>query len=145
MKNYKEHQDGALVELTLLGNEKAYEELVIRHEKAVKGTAFKVTGNEFFVDSHDFGSPFYDTFYFFLFCAGYKKTPGTVLFQGRISSRYHLALSRVRDSSVTPRQASAAITVGIRCRLLCRAGSSGQSSEMYFAVPPDLSHRPRPL
>ena len=47
MKNYKEHQDGALVELTLLGNEKAYEELVIRHEKAVKGTAFKVTGNEY--------------------------------------------------------------------------------------------------
>ena len=47
MKNYKEHLDGALVELTLLGNEKAYEELVIRHEKAVKGTAFKVTGNEY--------------------------------------------------------------------------------------------------
>ena len=47
MKNYKEHRDGALVELTLLGNEKAYEELVIRHQKAVKGTAFKVTGNAY--------------------------------------------------------------------------------------------------
>ena len=47
MKNYKEHRDGALVELTLLGNEKAYEELVIRHQNAVKGTAFKVTGNEY--------------------------------------------------------------------------------------------------
>ena len=47
MKNYKEHRDGALVELTLLGNEKAYEELVIRHQNAVKGTAYKVTGNEY--------------------------------------------------------------------------------------------------
>ena len=47
MKNYRETKDDALVELTLLGNERAYEELVTRHQKAVKGTAYKVTGNEF--------------------------------------------------------------------------------------------------
>lgn len=47
MKSMKDKQDGTLVELSLLGNQKAYEELVLRHEKAVKGTAYKVTGNEF--------------------------------------------------------------------------------------------------
>ena len=47
MKNYRETKDDALVELTLLGNERAYEELVTRHQKVVKGTAYKVTGNEF--------------------------------------------------------------------------------------------------
>lgn len=47
MKNYKEHRDDALVEMTLLGNECAYEELVTRHQNAVKGTAYKVTGNTY--------------------------------------------------------------------------------------------------
>lgn len=47
MVNFKNTQDGTLVELSLLGDQKAYEELVLRHEKAVKGTAYKVTGNEF--------------------------------------------------------------------------------------------------
>ena len=47
MKNYKEHRDNVLVEMTLLGDERAFEELVIRHEKSVKGTAYKTTGNTF--------------------------------------------------------------------------------------------------
>ncbi|MBQ7671339.1 MAG: RNA polymerase sigma factor [Clostridia bacterium] len=47
MNNYSDKTDETLVELTLLGNDEAYEELVVRHEKAVKGTAYKVTGNSF--------------------------------------------------------------------------------------------------
>ncbi len=47
MKNYKEKSDGTLVELSLLGEQSAYEELVRRHEKSVLGTAYKVTNNEF--------------------------------------------------------------------------------------------------
>lgn len=47
MNGFKDKKDSALVELSLLGNEKAYEELVIRYEKSVKGTALKVTENEF--------------------------------------------------------------------------------------------------
>ncbi len=47
MKNYKEHNDSILVDMTLLGDERAFEELVIRHEKSVKGTAYKTTGNTF--------------------------------------------------------------------------------------------------
>ncbi len=47
MNSYKEKKDDTLVEMTLLGNEKAYEELVTRHESSVKGTAYKVTGNQF--------------------------------------------------------------------------------------------------
>lgn len=39
MNGFKDKKDGALVELSLLGNEKTYEELVIRYEKSVKGTA----------------------------------------------------------------------------------------------------------
>lgn len=47
MTNYTEHKDAALVELTLLGNQTAFEELVTRHERSVIGTAYKVTENEF--------------------------------------------------------------------------------------------------
>ncbi len=47
MKNYKEHKDSTLVDMTLLGDERAFEELVKRHEKSVKGTAYKTTGNTF--------------------------------------------------------------------------------------------------
>ncbi|MBQ9544004.1 MAG: RNA polymerase sigma factor [Clostridia bacterium] len=47
MKDLSFKTDETLVELTLLGNDSAYSELVTRHEKAVKGTAYKVTGNEF--------------------------------------------------------------------------------------------------
>ena len=47
MKKYTEKPDDVLVELTLLGSEEAFEELVLRHEKSVKGTAFKVTHNSF--------------------------------------------------------------------------------------------------
>ncbi len=47
MKNVSAMNDATLVELTLIGNDSAYEELVKRHEKAVKGTAYKVTGNAF--------------------------------------------------------------------------------------------------
>lgn len=45
MNCYKDQKDDVLVELSLLGNTQAYEELVIRYEKAVKGTALKVTEN----------------------------------------------------------------------------------------------------
>ena len=47
MTVYNDKKDETLVELTLLGDEKAFEELVIRHERSVKGTAYKVTGNEY--------------------------------------------------------------------------------------------------
>ena len=47
MKAYRDKKDDVLVEMTLLGSEQAYEELVTRHQNAVKGTAYKVTGNEF--------------------------------------------------------------------------------------------------
>lgn len=43
MKSMKEKQDGTLVELSLLGNQKAYEELVLRHEKAVLATKNPIT------------------------------------------------------------------------------------------------------
>ncbi|MBO5403134.1 MAG: RNA polymerase sigma factor [Clostridia bacterium] len=46
-KLYKDKKDCTLVEMTLLGNESAYEELVTRHEKSVRGTAYKVTGNRY--------------------------------------------------------------------------------------------------
>ena len=45
MNIYSEKNDEVLVELTLLGDENAYRELVVRHEKAVKGTAYKLTDN----------------------------------------------------------------------------------------------------
>lgn len=47
MNQFFEKETDTLVEMTLLGNEKAYEELVVRYENAVRGTAYKVTGNEF--------------------------------------------------------------------------------------------------
>ena len=50
MKEYSEKPDEVLVDLTLLGNESAFETLVLRHEKAVKGTAFKITRNSFSAD-----------------------------------------------------------------------------------------------
>ncbi len=45
MNPYSDKKDEILVELTLLGKEKAYAELVLRHQHAVMGTAFKVTNN----------------------------------------------------------------------------------------------------
>ena len=47
MNGYKDKSDGILVEMTLLGNNKAFEELVIRYEGKVKGTAYKFTKNRF--------------------------------------------------------------------------------------------------
>lgn len=47
MNNHFDKTDEALVELTLLGDETAYEELVTRHQRAVMGTAYKVTKNRF--------------------------------------------------------------------------------------------------
>ena len=47
LKKYMDAEDDILVERTLLGDGDAYEALVLRHEKAVKGTAFRVTGNQF--------------------------------------------------------------------------------------------------
>ena len=43
MSLYKNECDRRLVELTLYGDARAFEELVIRHEKAVLGTAYKIT------------------------------------------------------------------------------------------------------
>ncbi len=45
--SFTDKQDDFLVEMTLLGSNKAYEELVIRYEKKVKGTAYKITKNKF--------------------------------------------------------------------------------------------------
>ena len=47
MNNHFDKTDETLVELTLLGDESAYEELVTRHQRAVMGTAYKVTENRF--------------------------------------------------------------------------------------------------
>ena len=47
MTHYVNHPDDTLVELSLLGDQAAFEELVSRHERAVLGTAFKVTENPF--------------------------------------------------------------------------------------------------
>lgn len=47
MNCYNNEKDDILVELTLLGNEKAFEELVTRHQSRVLGTAYKVTGNTY--------------------------------------------------------------------------------------------------
>lgn len=47
MNKYSDKDDKTLVELTLLGDEAAYEELVTRHQRAVMGTAYKVTGNTY--------------------------------------------------------------------------------------------------
>ena len=50
MNKYSDKKDGALVEMTLLGDDSAFEELVLRHQRAVMGTAFKVTENRFFAE-----------------------------------------------------------------------------------------------
>ncbi len=47
MNKHSDKNDQTLVELTLLGEESAYEELVARHRRAVMGTAFKVTNNTY--------------------------------------------------------------------------------------------------
>ena len=47
MTHYVNHSDDTLVELSLLGDQAAFEELVSRHERAVMGTAFKITENQF--------------------------------------------------------------------------------------------------
>lgn len=47
MNKHWNKNDKTLVELTLLGEESAYEELVIRHQRAVMGTAYKVTNNTY--------------------------------------------------------------------------------------------------
>lgn len=47
MNDFKDKKDSFLVEMSLLGSNKAYEELIIRHEKSVKGTALKITENEY--------------------------------------------------------------------------------------------------
>ena len=47
MSMYKNECDKRLVELTLCGDGLAFEELVIRHEKAVMGTAYKITHDQY--------------------------------------------------------------------------------------------------
>ncbi len=47
MTKYSDHRDDTPVQLALLGNDQAFEELVTRHERSVRGTAYKVTGNSY--------------------------------------------------------------------------------------------------
>ena len=47
VKKYENESDSTLVEMTLLGHNDAFEELVLRHERAVTGTAMKITRNSF--------------------------------------------------------------------------------------------------
>ncbi|MBO7246128.1 MAG: RNA polymerase sigma factor SigW, partial [Clostridia bacterium] len=47
MNGYKNSIDKDLVEMTLMGDENAYEELVTRHERSVHCTAYKITGNKY--------------------------------------------------------------------------------------------------
>lgn len=47
MNGFTDKTDDTLVEMTLLGSDSAFEELVTRYEKKVKGTAFKITKNIF--------------------------------------------------------------------------------------------------
>lgn len=47
MNDWSVKKDSDLVEMTLCGSSRAFEELVTRHESAVKGTAYKVTGNAY--------------------------------------------------------------------------------------------------
>ncbi len=47
MPVYKDESDKRLVELTLCGDGRAFEELVVRHEKAVLGTAYKITRDHY--------------------------------------------------------------------------------------------------
>ena len=47
MNKHSDKDDKFLVEMTLLGDEEAYEALVLRHQRAVMGTAYKVTGNHY--------------------------------------------------------------------------------------------------
>ncbi len=50
MRKYSEHTDEVLVTLTLAGNQSAYEELVIRHQKRVLAAAFAVTHNNYMAE-----------------------------------------------------------------------------------------------
>lgn len=47
MNDFRDKNDGVLVEMTLLGNNSAFEELVKRYENRVFATAYKVTKNRF--------------------------------------------------------------------------------------------------
>ncbi len=47
MNKYHDKDDSTLVQMTLLGDKSAFEELVTRHERAVNGTAYHVTGCKF--------------------------------------------------------------------------------------------------
>lgn len=47
MPVYKDECDKRLVELTLCGDSGAFEELVVRHKRAVLGTAYKITRNHY--------------------------------------------------------------------------------------------------
>ena len=47
MTNYREMDDGTLVDLSLLGEDGAFEELVERHEGEVKKKAVSIIGNPY--------------------------------------------------------------------------------------------------
>lgn len=50
MNKYDDKDDSTLVQMTLLGDKSAFEELVTRYERAVNGTAYHVTGCRFSAD-----------------------------------------------------------------------------------------------
>ena len=50
MKNHVDKTDKTLVELTLLGDDSAYGELVVRHQRAVMGVSVRETGNTFLAE-----------------------------------------------------------------------------------------------
>ena len=50
MENYSEHDDNTLVMMTLLGKEKAYEELVLRYQRAVIASAYTVTRDHYLAE-----------------------------------------------------------------------------------------------
>ena len=47
MDSYYDKDDSTLVQMTLLGDKAAFQELVVRYERAVQGTAYHVTGCRF--------------------------------------------------------------------------------------------------
>ena len=73
MTHYSSYSDDTLVELALLGEEAAYEELVRRYENSVIGTAWKITDNRF--SAQDASQDAFDFKYFrFLSCVSVFST-----------------------------------------------------------------------
>ena len=50
MKNYRDIETETLVTLTLAGDQGAYEELVLRFQRAVISSAARITGSEYMAE-----------------------------------------------------------------------------------------------